>query len=321
MILGIDTSNYTTSLCLIDEAGAVVAEARQILRVDEGERGLQQSAAVFQHVQNLPRLLEQMSSSQYRISAVTVSTRPRPKDGSYMPVFTVGASWARSIAALLEVPCYETSHQEGHIAAGEATTGQVPVDEFIAVHLSGGTSDILHIQRVQAGYTIDLLGTSTDLHAGQFVDRVGVALGLTFPTGPALEILARKQDENHENESVRLPSPVNGYDLSFAGPETAAMRLVAQGIQPSAIARAVESCIAKGLEKALLHVMRDLDLRDILIVGGVASNRYIRTRLQHRLEHPSVKARLYFAEPRYSVDNALGVATIGLRMQNNVEKK
>lgn len=316
MILGIDTSNYTTSLCLINANGIIVNERTQLLRVEEGERGLQQSAALFQHVRNLPVLMESIGQLK-NLDAVCVSTRPRPQEGSYMPVFTAGEGLARSLAAAWNIPLYRTSHQEGHISAGEGSTGQVETDEFLAVHLSGGTSDLLRVKRLTAGYEIAQMGTSTDLHAGQFVDRIGVRLGLPFPAGPQLERLA--QNSGEADSSIRLPSPVNGYNWSFSGPETAAIKLIEAGQNSAGIARAVESAIAKGLEKVLTKAMEETKLRHILIVGGVAANQYIRLRLRKRLEHPAVRANLYFAEPRYSTDNSFGVARIGL-LSHNIQR-
>ncbi|BCJ85916.1 O-sialoglycoprotein endopeptidase [Effusibacillus dendaii] len=330
MILGIDTSNYTTSLCLVNANGAIVREERQLLQVDRGARGLQQSEALFQHVKNLPLLMEKIGNLR-ELQAVCVSTRPRPAEGSYMPVFLAGEGLAKSISAALQIPFYETSHQEGHIAAGEATvfdgaageatdsSGSAPLadsPEFLAIHLSGGTSDLLRVKRHPVGYQIEPMGSSVDLHAGQFVDRIGVALGLPFPAGPHLEKLASFA---HENSSVRLPSPViERFNWSFAGPETAADRLIAAGADKAAVARAVEACIAKGLEKVIRNAMEETNLQNVLIVGGVAANLYIRKRLQRRLEHPAVKARLFFAEPRYSTDNAFGVARIGLSIRQTL---
>jgi len=307
--LGIDTSNYTTSFCLIDEQGQIVKEERRLLKVEEGERGLQQSAALFQHVQNMPVLIESFGDLTGKLSAVAVSTRPRRLVGSYMPVFTAGIAVGRSLAVTHGVPFIETTHQEGHIAAGEGSAGEVPADHFLAVHISGGTTDLLDVKRLPDGYEIDELGCSIDLHAGQFVDRVGVALGLPFPAGPHLEQLAMEST----NEDVTLPSPVNGYNMSFAGPESAAMRLIQQGTPAADVARAVERCIAKGLEKTLRKAVEERGVKDLLIVGGVAANTFIRERLKLRLEHRAVGARLYFALPKYSTDNAFGVARLGLQ--------
>ncbi len=312
VMLGIDTSNYRTSLCLAQEDGRIVAEAKRLLKVKEGKRGLQQSEAVFQHVMNLPELSEQMKWTEYEIEAICVSEKPRPVDSSYMPVFKVGEGLGKSLATYLRVPLHLTTHQEGHIAAGEYTAEKRPSqDRFLAVHLSGGTSELLLCERHAAGYSIEKVGGTIDLHAGQLVDRIGVALGLSFPAGPQLEELAKGAAGE-----FRISSSVEGLSFSFSGPEASLLRTIQAGqISPAEIARATEQCIANTLEKALRHAVEQGLPKDILIVGGVAANQYMRERLIKRLEHPAVKAKLYFCDPVYSGDNAYGVAMLGWMKQ------
>lgn len=312
VLLGIDTSNYRTSLCLAREDGQIVAEAKRLLKVKEGKRGLQQSEAVFQHVMNLPELSEQMKWDAYEIVAVCVSEKPRPVDQSYMPVFKVGEGLAKSLSIYLQVPLYLTTHQEGHIAAGEYTAEERPAnDRFLAVHLSGGTSEILLCDRQESGYAIEKVGGTIDLHAGQLVDRIGVAMGMSFPAGPQLEQLAKNAAGD-----FRISSAVDGLNFSFSGPEASLLRAIEAGqVNQEDIARATEQCIANTLEKALRHALEKGMPRDILIVGGVAANQYMRERLINRLEHPAVKAKLYFCDPVYSGDNAYGVAMLGWMKQ------
>lgn len=310
VILGIDTSNYRTSLCLIDVSGNIVGEQKRLITVKEGERGLQQSEAVFQHIQRLPELAEQLSMQGFEVTAVAVTTRPRPVEGSYMPVFKVGESWARGIAAFLQVPLFATSHQEMHISAGEYTANRpLPAERFLAVHLSGGTSELLLCTRTRDGYDIQKLGGTLDLHAGQLIDRVGVALGFSFPAGPYIEELAKLPHD----DPIRVPSTVKGFDFHFSGAETQLLKLIREAeVSKSAIARATEQCIAKTLEKVIRTAVGCGHPKDVLIVGGVAANAYIKNRLVERLEHPAVGCSLYFADPAYSGDNAFGVARIGL---------
>lgn len=310
-ILGVDTSNYRTSLCLIDLEGRVIAEEKRLLTVKAGKRGLQQSEAVFQHVQRLPELASKMGWENYDVAAVAVSVRPRPIESSYMPVFKVGESWAHGIATFLRVPLYVTSHQEMHIAAGEYSTGQRPArDRFLAFHLSGGTSELLLCERTAQGYEIELLGGTLDLHAGQLVDRVGVALGLPFPSGPYLEKLARES----RDDDFRVPATTKGYHFHLSGAENQLLKQVAEGaVSKAAIARAAELCIAKSLEKVIRYAAEQGHPKEVLIVGGVAANSVIKARLVERLQHPAVGCSLFFADPVYSGDNAFGVARIGLK--------
>lgn len=118
--LGFDTSCYTTSAAAVDEHGAVVAAERMLLPVREGQRGLRQSEAVFAHVRQMPQVMDALRRRLAGVQVVAVCASARPRDGedSYMPVFTVGLGHASVLASTLGVPLYETSHQQGHIAAG-----------------------------------------------------------------------------------------------------------------------------------------------------------------------------------------------------------
>ncbi|MHB8169924.1 MAG: Kae1-like domain-containing protein [Thermincolia bacterium] len=322
LVLGIDTSCYTTSLALVDIAGHLVSQERRSLKVKAGERGLRQSEAVFQHNVNLPELAESLvreaglvvGELREKIIGVSASTRPRPVAGSYMPVFKVAEGYGRAWAALFGVPFIPTTHQEGHLMAGLWSAGGPSSEEFLAVHLSGGTTELLRVRRLELGngdaFQEHLLGGSSDLHAGQLIDRVGVDMGLEFPAGPRLEEMANQAGVNEE---IKLPSSVKGYDISFSGAETRAAQLLAQGAAPAGVARAVEQCIANSLEKILRRGVAEEGLNQVLIVGGVAANRYLRSRLKQRLEHPAVGASLYFAEAVHSTDNAVGVAIIGTK--------
>lgn len=208
---------------------------------------------------------------------------------------------AESIAASCGAPCYHTTHQEGHIAAALASLQQDWQERFLAFHLSGGTGEILLVTPHRNGYAIEKVGDS-DLPPGQFVDRVGVALGLRFPAGPALEKLAQQS----EVCDLRLNSSVKGMHISFSGPESAAQRAIQAGAAPAEVAAAVLDCIAKSLEKAMTNARRETGCHKVLLAGGVAANQRIRGRLQR----PGV----YFADARYAGDNATGVAALGARM-------
>ena len=310
MFLGIDTSCYTTSLAVVTRNRKLLVDKRRILKVPLGEKGLQQAMAVFQHLQNLPPMLEELVEevSFQDIKLIAASALPRSVKGSYMPVFTVSEGQARILASAMEVTFKAFSHQEGHLRAGLWSSGKELNERFLAVHLSGGTSELLIVEFNKGkGFNIKLMGGTTDLHAGQFVDRIGVRLGLKFPAGKELEKLA----SHASGTSLKLSSSVRGYDFSFSGPESQAARLLEKGEEPSHIARSVEHCIAKTIEKVARKAVEETGVKDILLVGGVASNTYIRVKLEERLSHRAVNAKLFFAHPRFSTDNAVGVALLG----------
>lgn len=302
-VLGLDTSCYTTSAALAWD-GAVIGQKRRLLTVEAGERGLQQSQAVFQHVTRLPGLIEALLAEHpdVTIRAVCASTRPRNAEGSYMPVFTVGEGHGRALAAALRVPFFATSHQQGHVRAALVDSGLLS-QEFLALHLSGGTTELLHVQNGR----LTLLGGSSDLHAGQFVDRVGVALGLGFPCGPALEELARKG----QARSI-LPIWVRGMECSFSGSESAAQRLIVSGeLSAEDMAAEVYSCIARTLAKLFENARQATHQKRVLLSGGVASSLLLRELLPARLHRLKSPMKLFWGRPEYSGDNACGVALLG----------
>lgn len=314
IFLGIDTSCYTTSAAAITETGALMGERRQLLTVKPGRCGLQQSEMVFQHTRNLPRLLEELlAGGDYRIAAIGVSARPRPLADSYMPAFLPGLAAARSLAVALKAPLYQLSHQENHLEAGLWSAG-LPEEQarrFLLLHASGGTTDLLLCRRRQDGrYDIEQLGGSLDLHAGQFVDRIGVALGLKFPAGAALERLAQTADPSSMPE---LPVAVRRFDASLSGPATAAERCLQKGADPAALALGVQHVLAETFARMLRRAAEDFSVDDVLLVGGVGSNNYIRGHVQSKLAKRRV--RLWVPEGRFSCDNAAGCAALARRLK------
>ena len=97
-VLGIDTSNYTTSCALLDTADMSVRSCKKLLPVKQGERGLRQSDAVFHHTKQLPELMKQLFDKRYDLSAVGYSYAPRCAEGSYMPCFLVGENVAQAVS-------------------------------------------------------------------------------------------------------------------------------------------------------------------------------------------------------------------------------
>lgn len=309
VFLGIDSSCYTTSTALIDREGVLVAEARKILDVKEGRCGLQQSEMVFQHTRNLPVLIENIfSKGDYKIVGIGVSGYPRPIEDSYMPAFLAGLSVARSLAAANRVPISIISHQENHLEAGVWSAGGPDADSFLLLHASGGTTDLLLAEKKPDGrYDLTQIGGSMDLHAGQFVDRVGVALGLHFPTGIELEKLAATA-----TEMVELPVAVKKLEVSLSGPATAALRKLEAGADKAELALGVEHALAETFARMLRNGAAAYNVHDVLLVGGVASNSYIRSHVTERLAKRRVK--VWVPEARFSCDNASGCAAFARRM-------
>ena len=304
LFLGVDTSNYTTSVSCVSTEG-IVFERRTMLSVPLGERGLRQSDAVFQHVRNLPPLIEAMLGAidAGAVRAVAVSSKPTAADESYMPVFLAGKLAAVSIASSLRVPLYETTHQAGHVRAvllGQETA--LRESPFLAMHLSGGTTDLLLVHRENGLIgEITRIGGCEDLHAGQFVDRVGVRLGLPFPSGVSLEALAREASDH----TIKLPASVKALNCSFSGQESQCQRLIDGGADKSAVAYAVYDGMARTFAKLLTNAFAETGCKTALLSGGVSGSLLLRELLQQRLKHT-----LYYAQSGLSSDNAVGTALL-----------
>lgn len=299
MFLGFDTSNYTTSVAVYD--GSRIVQKKHLLQVKSGERGLRQSDAVFQHTVNMPALIKSLTDEYAfdKVQAVGVSTRPRNIEGSYMPCFLVGENTAAAVSSFCKVPLYKTSHQVGHILAALYSVDKLNLinEPFIAFHLSGGTTEALLVtpssdEIIKA----QMIAESTDLKAGQAVDRAGVMMGLTFPCGAELDKMA----QNSRREFKIKPS-LNQLNCSLSGVENKAMRMFENGEDKNDIAKFVVSYICETIAEMTERITEKYGNLPIVFAGGVTSNSTIRKKL-------GKKYNAYFAEPALSCDNAAGIA-------------
>ncbi len=303
-VLGIDTSNYTTSAAIVDEAGSVIADERRLLDVKKGERGLRQQQALFLHVNRLPdiiesayRKLDDKGISRNEIRAVAVSERPRPVEGSYMPCFLAGIEAASAVSSAAGVPLYRFSHQEGHIAAVDPLKDE----RFLSYHLSGGTCELLDVRRKKDGYSIDIIGATKDISFGQLLDRVGVALGYDFPAGGEIDRLSRAGT----NRKIMKPLKLDGLDFNVSGLETQALKNIGNIPEEDIAAELMEKC-ADLLIRLTDKARKQTGAGGVVFCGGVSQSEYIRNRIREELDG------IYFGEP--SSDNAVGTARLGANM-------
>ena len=304
--IGIDTCNYTTSAAVCDGDGRVVANLKIPLPVKAGERGLRQSDAVFHHVKNLPEIMqslrEELARGEYSPVAIGVSVTPRDVQGSYMPCFLSGRAAAYSAAAVSGVPVYEFSHQSGHVMAALYSSGhaqELTKGEFLAFHVSGGTTEALLVNPKGAEFDIELVGQTNDINAGQAIDRVGVAMGLAFPCGRELESYAA----SYVGEVHRHKVCVRDGNCSLSGAENIALKIYEQTGDVSASAAFLFEFIGDTLSEMAQQLLQKYGKMPVLFAGGVMSNKLMRTKLLSRFE-------AYFAEPAYSADNAAGTALL-----------
>lgn len=303
--VGFDTSNYTTSIAVCDVSGEIVANLKAPLPVKAGERGLRQSDALFAHTKNLPSLSDKLSAvlgEGLLPIAVGVSSRPRDVEDSYMPCFLGGVAAAHSFAAANALPIYEFSHQSGHIMAAAYSSGasdRLFSDQFLAFHVSGGTTEALLVKPCGRSFSAELVGYTLDINAGQLIDRVGVAMGLSFPCGAALETLASE----YEGVTDRSQLSVKDGCCNLSGFENKAVKLYEKTGDSRAVAAYVFDSVCRTLLRMGEQITDKYGKMPVLFAGGVMSNRYMRKTLGERFE-------AYFSEPAFSADNAAGIALL-----------
>ena len=217
IILGIDTSCYTTSIAAITLDKKIILNEKIILKVKKDCKGLRQSEAVFQHVNNMGEISKVINDKlkDYNVVGICVSNKPRPIDNSYMPVFSVGCNFGKLLSSVNDCSFYETSHQENHIEASLFNNNLDNKERFIAVHISGGTTEILLINKNKCGYDIEIVGGSLDVSFGQLIDRLGVKLNYNFPCGKFIDENALKC--NQKMEKGLKTSVKEGYEVIFGG--------------------------------------------------------------------------------------------------------
>lgn len=304
--LGIDTSNYTTSVALYDDGR--VYQQRRLLPVAEGSLGLRQSDAVFAHVKALGELTAQlMADHPAPIDAVGVSATPRNQEGSYMPCFLTGLMAAQVTASVMRLRLHRFSHQAGHVAAalyGAQRLDLIP-KPFVSLHVSGGTTECLLVKDLLAG-EIELLSATCDLNAGQAVDRVGKLLGLSFPAGKALDQLACRS-----NRQYKLKPSFRGGNPCLSGLENKAQQMLKEGISPEDIAKYTIVYILSVVDRMAQEALAVSGCSEVIFAGGVMSNSIIQGALGQ-------KSGYIFAPPQYATDNAVGIAVLAAAIEGKL---
>lgn len=319
--LGIDTSNYRTSVAAVDEAGNVAVNKAVLLDVAQGERGLRQSDAFFRHSSRLPEYIRELLSDtgRFAVEAIGVSERPRRVEGSYMPCFMAGVNAANILGASLDVPVYGFSHQEGHAAAIMESGGHIPPEETLFFHLSGGTTEALLCRPDERGYSMEIAGGTLDISIGQLLDRYGVAMGMPFPSGQYLDDIAYGTleaagfDKGAITATGVMPKTKikDGY-FNLSGAETRLMKYAEQcGGDKDSSARVTAELfvsIAGLLSEEAAYLSDKYGIKNIYMAGGVASSRTVRRLLRDNGQE------IRFCDAALSGDNAVGTALLAKRI-------
>jgi len=318
--LGIDTSNYKTSLAAVDDRGSVVSEISEYLDVPEGQRGLRQSDVFFKHSNRLPELLSILlkDTDRSEIAAIGVSDKPRNVEGSYMPCFMAGVNLAKVLSETLGVPMYTFSHQEGHASAVlEYGNSADATETCIFMHLSGGTSEILLCKKNASGYELEIVGGSKDISFGQLLDRFGVALGYPFPSGMYIDEAAAAHEREETSDILGKIACKDAY-FNLSGTEKQLMDyaelLKNKDVKSyiSAISYEIMDKISDLLITCIEQLRDKYTFKRIVLAGGVASSETLRDMLGRKTAPRDYS--IEFGLPKLSGDNAVGIALLTERI-------
>ena len=303
-VISFDTSNYTTSIAYFD--GKDGLNCSQLLPVKQGELGLRQSDAVFHHTKSLPELSGRLFDhiGHNKITAIGVSTRPRAVEGSYMPCFMVGYSHAKLLSDTLNVPLFVCSHQQGHIAAALWSAGRLDLMDtpHLSWHLSGGTTELLLVKPERKNVTCEKIGGTTDISAGQLIDRTGQLLNLPFPAGKHIDLLSQ-QAVGSDVFRVKC----TGASFSLSGVQNKVQQYHEKEKNAAQTAAYALRCVCYAVRQATQNAMEQYPGLPVVFSGGVASNSMLRQVMQSE--------NVIFAQPQFSTDNAMGVAVLTYRNQ------
>ena len=306
IVLAIDTSNYTTSVAILNLKGEMIANLKRPLKVKDGERGLRQSDAVFAHTVNLPNIMKEARGfiDGKKIVAVGVSDKPRNREGSYMPCFLSGVAAAESISAAIGAPLYKFSHQCGHIMAAVYSSGNYSAldGDFMAYHISGGTTELVAVSPTDMAFIAETVGGTSDVNAGQLIDRIGVYMGLPFPSGKYVEELALKNNCKIPKKKISL----KGLFLNLSGVENIAIKLYDETKNKELVSAFLLDYIGRALIDLTDAMREEYGDRPLICAGGVMCNSIIKNMLSEKFE-------VSYAEPSMSADNAVGIAALTLR--------
>ena len=303
LILGIETSCDETSV-------AVVKDGREILSniissqvpIHEKFGGVVPEIASRNHVEAISNVtkkaLEEAKIELKDIDAITCTYGP-----GLVGALLVGVSYAKALSYASNKPLVGTNHIEGHIAANYITHKDLK-PPFIAMIISGGHTHLVHIKDYK---TFEMLGKTRDDAIGEAFDKVARVIGLGYPGGPKIDKLAKEGCANIELPKTHLDS----LDFSFSGIKTAVINLNHKNpnINKADLSASFEKTVADILLENTLKATKELNIKTIVLAGGVSANSYIRERFMELEKTEGMK--IYYPTPILCTDNAAMIASAG----------
>ena len=293
-ILGIESTAHTASVGIVDEAARVLGLASDMYRPPTG--GIHPREAANHHVELLPGLVER-ALAEAKVSPNELEGVAFAQGPGLGPCLRAGATVARTLSLLWDKPLVPVNHCVAHVEIARVLSG---LEDPMLLYASGGNTQVI----AYGSGRYRVLGETLDVGIGNFLDKLWIALGGTFPGGPAIEAKAKGG-----TTLIPLPYSVHGMDVAFSGMMTAALAHRANGASLEDLAYSVEvtaySMLTEITERALAHRRR----AEVVLGGGVACNERLREMVRAMAEARGGRS---FAPPRrLCVDNGAMIAWTG----------
>jgi len=309
LTLGIETSCDETAVALLENGREVLADV-VLTQVDVHQRfgGVVPEIASRNHLQQLwPCLDTALHKAQKTLAEVglfAVTAGP-----GLQGALLVGVLAAKTLARTFGRPCIGVNHLEGHLLA-IALAEECPQPPFLSLVVSGGHT---HMFAVQALGRYAKVASTRDDAAGEAFDKVARLLGLPYPGGVAIDLLAQKGNP----QAFRFPRALPGkslYDFSFSGLKTAVAHTLAKGGIPSGqglwdLCASFQEAVADVLTKKCVAAAQQLGFGALALGGGVAANSRLRALAAERAAAAGLQ--LYLPKPSLCTDNAAMIALAG----------
>jgi N6-L-threonylcarbamoyladenine synthase len=305
--LGVETSCDET-------AAAVVKDGRQVLsnclfsqtRIHEAFGGVVPEVAAREHLETINFVIENALSdaalTKEDLNGIGCTLGP-----GLIGTLLVGIAAARSLSWAWDLPFIGVDHLHAHVCANFLDTELEP--PFVCLLVSGGHTQIIHVESFSRS---QIIGQTVDDACGEAFDKVARLLGLGYPGGPAIDLVAKQGDPS----SFKFPeAKMSHYDFSFSGLKTAVLRRLEKLAQPwpvADVAASFQEAIVTVLVRKLVQAQRDLRAPAIALAGGVAANSRLRSMLLEVADIP-----VFLPSLRYCTDNAAMVASAAFFSSRN----
>lgn len=309
IVLGIETSCDETSIGIIENNKILVNEIfSQKIHSEFG--GVVPEIASRAHLQKiLPLLNDALNKSSLKLKDIDlISATAGP---GLIGALIVGYCFGNGLSLSLDIPFVPVNHIDGHLYSVFLENDKINFP-YIALLVSGGNTSLFLIEDF---YKIKQLGNTLDDAAGEAFDKVGKLIGLKYPAGAEMEKLASEGSENFVDFPI---ANVSGkYDFSFSGLKTSVLRFIQKNF-PDGINEEIKRNIAASFQKAVLEALIqktvqaviEFNVKNVAIVGGVASNKLLQERLRKRLRED---VKLFVPSPLLCTDNGAMIAFAGLK--------